>query len=299
MFFKRLFSTVILLAIFSCIIFGEKIFGTPWVSNAAFLIFGGFLSYFVPYETCNMLKQAGKPVFAKLTSGLIFLVFLFPAAFGIFSKILREYITMISLEIFFVILVCILFFLFAFPWILLLFIIGKEGGLERILNSCAVGVLFIFPFLLLETIYFEFGEKVFLFFVIGTKIGDIGAYVFGTLSNKLMKGGNHKMIPSISPGKSWEGAAGGLLVSILFSVCLFGYSFPDLPQYGVWLSIVIGAVLFIFGAAGDLAESCIKRVCGVKDSGKTLPGIGGVFDLVDSLLLNSVIFTLILFLIKR
>ena len=76
MFFKRLFSTVILLAIFSCIIFGEKMFGTPLVSKIAFLIFGGFLSYFVPYETCNMLKQAGKPVFGKLISSLILLTFL-------------------------------------------------------------------------------------------------------------------------------------------------------------------------------------------------------------------------------
>lgn len=289
MFFKRLFSTVVLLAVFSCIIFGEKMFGTPLVSNIAFLIFGGFLSFFVPYETCSMLKQGGKPVSTKLTSFLIFFSFL--------SVYMYFYSTDSYLYVVNNISAVILFFLFfivlAFPWIFLLFIIGKEGGLERILNSIGVGFLFIPAFVMLENIYFQHGPKVFLFFVLGTKIGDIGAYVVGTLTHKLLPGGNHKMIPSISPGKSWEGACGGMLASIAFAVSLFGWAFPDL-SFGIWLPIVLGIVLFIFGAAGDLAESCIKRVCGVKDSGKTLPGIGGVFDLVDSLLLNSIIFTVFL-----
>lgn len=289
MFFKRLFSTVILLAIFSCIIFGEKMFGSPLVSKISFLIFGGFLSFFVPYETGNMLKQAGKPVFVKLTSTLIFLSFLIGYALLFFSQD-SKIIPIIGFSAFFLI-------LFALPWIFLLFIIGKEGGLERILNSCGVAVLFILPFFLIQNIYFNHGAKAFLFFVIGTKIGDIGAYVTGTLSNKIMKGGNHKMIPSISPGKSWEGTIGGLLISIIFSVSLYGWAFPEL-KFGIWLPIVLGTVLFIFGAAGDLAESCIKRVCKIKDSGHTLPGIGGVFDLVDSLMLNSLVFTLFLIFCK-
>ena len=280
MFFKRLFSTVILLAIFSCIIFG-----TPLVSKIAFLIFGGFLSFFVPYETCNMLEKSERPVFITLTSTLISVVFLAIYCFFYFEN-------QISLSVLFLAAML----LFALPWILLLFIIGKEGGLERIFNSFALCTLFIPAFILIEYIYFEYGPKVFLFFVIGTKIGDIGAYVVGSLSNKLQKGGNHKMIPSISPGKSWEGATGGMLASIAFAVSLFKWAFPEL-SYGVWLPVVMGIILFIFGAAGDLAESCIKRVCGVKDSGHTLPGIGGVFDLVDSLLLNSVIFSIFLYFI--
>ena len=288
MFFKRLFSTVILLAVFSCIIFGENIFGTPLVSRIAFLIFGGFLSFFVPYETCSMLEQGGKPVFAKLTSSLCFLAFLAAYSIYYFADTIR--IPLMAFVIF-------LLLLCGLPWVMLLFIIGKEKALERILNSIGAGFLFIPAFLMLEGIYFQHGPKVFLFFVLGTKIGDIGAYVVGTLTHKLLPGGNHKMIPSISPGKSWEGACGGMLASVGFAVSLFYWAFPD-SNSGIWLPIVLGIILFIFGAAGDLAESCIKRVCGVKDSGHTLPGIGGVFDLVDSLLLNSVIFTLFLILIK-
>lgn len=285
MFFKRLFSTVILLLIFSCIVFGEKITGIRLVSEIAFLVFGGFLSFFVPYETCRMLETGGKPVFTRLTSAFIFLAFL--GGFNFFRFEGKS------------VLLYLLFFLFfAIPWIFLLFIIGKEKGLERILNSCGVGVLFIPPFLCIEGIYFLTRPEVFLFFVLGTKIGDIGAYVIGTLTNKLLPGGNHKMVPSISPGKSWEGAAGGMLASIAFSVSLFGWAFPK-SEHVIWLPIVLGIVLFIFGAAGDLAESCIKRVCGVKDSGHTLPGIGGVFDLVDSLLLNSLIFIIFIIIFSK
>ena len=277
MFIKRLCSTIVLLGIFSCIIFGNE-----YVSSVSFAILGSMLSFFVPYETCNMMKNAGKKVFTKMTSffSLIFFLFSFGLIFFTESEFFGLYMTsgFIFLSL----------FLFILPWILLLFIIGKEGGLERIFNSYGILLLFLPAFFAMNVIYAS-GVELFLFFVLGTKIGDIGAYVIGVSTNKLMKNGNHKMIPSISPGKSWEGAAGGLFFSILFSVLMYKFAFPDFT-YGIWFPIVLGAVLFVFGAAGDLAESCIKRTCGIKDSGHTIPGIGGVFDLTDSLMLNSLIF---------
>ena len=285
MFVKRFISTIILLAIFSCIIFGNKL-----VSGISFMILGSVLSFFAPYEMCNILKQSGKPVFTKLVSTIVLISFLLLA--GTFFLIDQNVLIPEFGFVFFLLIIA------ALPWFFLLFIIGKEKGLDRILNSCAVGFLFIPPFMMLESIYFMYGVNVFLFLILGTKIGDIGAYVVGTSTNKLMKsrGGNHKMIPSISPGKSWEGAVGGLIISVIFAVSLSGYAFPEL-DYGIWLFVLIGIFLFIFGAAGDLAESCIKRVCGVKDSGNTIPGIGGVFDLVDSLLLNSLLFGILFALI--
>ena len=97
-------------------------FGTPLVSKIAFLIFGGFLSYFVPYETCNMLKQAGKPVFGKLISSLILLTFL--AGYAAFFYYNHE--TVFSAILIAVYLIIFLFL--ALPWLFLLFIIGKEGA---------------------------------------------------------------------------------------------------------------------------------------------------------------------------
>ena len=139
----------------------------------------------------------------------------------------------------------------------------------------------------------------FLIFILMTKIGDIGAYVVGTVSNKLLKGGNHKMIPSISPGKSWEGAAGGLIISILLALAFY-YWIPGekliLPSL-VWT--VVSAIFLFFGSmAGDLMESAFKRAAKVKDSGNTIPGIGGVFDLVDSLFVTAPVYFLILAAIK-
>ena len=133
----------------------------------------------------------------------------------------------------------------------------------------------------------------FLDLILGTKIGDIGAYVVGSLSNKITGGRNHKLIPSISPGKSWEGLIGGLLISIGFAFALF----PAVThhEFPVWVPVIPGVLLFFFGAAGDLAESSLKRICGVKDSGRILPGIGGVLDLVDSLMINAPVFVVMMY----
>ena len=72
----------------------------------------------------------------------------------------------------------------------------------------------------------------------------------------------------------------------------------------MWVPVIPGVLLFFFGAAGDLAESSLKRICGVKDSGRILPGIGGVLDLVDSLMINAPVFVVMmhfldLFLLKK
>lgn len=91
--------------------------------------------------------------------------------------------------------------------------------------------------------------------------------------------GRHKLAPRISPGKSIEGAVGGLagaIVAGLIGGPLAGFS----PLVGAAVGVIGGVV----GPAGDLAESAIKRWCGVKDSGKLLPGHGGVLDRFDSLL---------------
>jgi len=86
-------------------------------------------------------------------------------------------------------------------------------------------------------------------------MGDTGAYVIGTLSNKLTSGGNHKMCPNISPGKSYEGMAGGLLTSIGFSIAILGYSggssSPSFDGSVLLFGTLFGAVLFFGGMAGD------------------------------------------------
>ncbi len=106
-------------------------------------------------------------------------------------------------------------------------------------------------------------------------LGDTGALYCGRLLGK------HKLYVSVSPGKTWEGAVGGFLTSVLVGV-LFSQAF-DLHDSPVIIGAISG-VLSIAGQVGDLAESMIKRNYGVKDSGKILPGHGGFLDRVDALL---------------
>lgn len=120
-----------------------------------------------------------------------------------------------------------------------------------------------------------------LFFIVVTKFSDTGAYVVGSLIGK------HKMIPRISPGKTWEGFAGAILVSTLVSVLFAWIAGSHLTGMTPTHAVVLGVLLGATAVLGDLIESLFKREAGLKDSGKFLPGIGGILDLLDSLLFNA------------
>ena len=114
-----------------------------------------------------------------------------------------------------------------------------------------------------------------------TKFSDMGAYLTGSVIGK------HKMVPHISPKKTWEGFFGALAFSSLASVGLFALMPAQLSVLNWTHSVVLGLLLGFAAIIGDLAESIIKRSTGVKDSGNMLPGIGGALDLVDSLLFTA------------
>ena len=132
------------------------------------------------------------------------------------------------------------------------------------------------------TFFHNVEGKIFLiYFVLVTKFSDTGAYAVGSLIGK------HKMIPRISPGKTWEGFGGAIFLSTMASL-VFVYFLGD-KMYGMnWIhALVLGVVLSVTAVIGDLIESLFKREAGVKDSGKFFPGIGGILDLLDSLLFNA------------
>ncbi len=113
-----------------------------------------------------------------------------------------------------------------------------------------------------------------LFFAVALNwAGDPAAYYAGRTF------GRHRMAPVVSPKKSWEGAAGSVFGSLVFGLIYMGYFQPDVAW---WEVASIAVVANIAGQFGDLAESAIKRGAGVKDSGKMLPGHGGMLDRLDS-----------------
>jgi phosphatidate cytidylyltransferase len=111
-----------------------------------------------------------------------------------------------------------------------------------------------------------------------TWANDTGAYFAG-------RGlGRHKLYPRISPSKTWEGALGGSLASVVGACIVQQLCLPSLSLAGAML---IGAGAAVLGPVGDLSESMLKRAFGAKDSGRLLPGHGGLLDRVDALLFNA------------
>lgn len=155
-----------------------------------------------------------------------------------------------------------------------------EHTLRRILGALGAFVFTVLPgaFFLRLLFFSETGAHLMILMIIIVKFGDMGAYLIGSWL------GRHKMIAHISPKKSWEGFAGAILGScIAFSGMMIFDGNHLLPL--TWLSGFGFAVLLcLVGVLGDLAESVLKRCHGIKDSGHTLPGIGGILDLTDSLL---------------
>lgn len=99
--------------------------------------------------------------------------------------------------------------------------------------------------------------------------------------------GRHRMAPRISPGKTWEGAAAGIIGGVAVSL-LFIIDWPlQLPIYA-WEAVLLGVLISVFGQIGDLVESMLKRYAGVKESGSLMPGHGGLLDRIDSILFAGV-----------
>ncbi len=96
--------------------------------------------------------------------------------------------------------------------------------------------------------------------------------------------GSHKLAPGISPGKTWEGAIAGMMMSLLAAALAHVWFFPELP---LRFALPLAAAMNVLSVVGDLTESALKRSAGAKDTANILPGHGGVLDRLDSLLFNA------------
>jgi phosphatidate cytidylyltransferase len=128
----------------------------------------------------------------------------------------------------------------------------------------------------------ELGRDVVLLVIFGTWAGDTMAYFTGRWF------GSTPMAPVLSPKKTWEGFAGGLISTVLLVVFIGLYVHYDVPDWGPLQSVLLGFVIGVVGPLGDLFESLVKRDVQIKDSGRGIPGHGGVLDRFDALLWSSV-----------
>jgi len=255
MLIKRIISSTILISVIVATMFIDWLCG---LLVTLFIIIG-------LYEFFTMLEKKGISIYKYFGIGMGAIIPL--------SIVFRFELTR-SWELLFIVLT--LLFL-----IVMQFLRRENSGVIVGISTTMFGILYVAWFFsfLIKIRYLTNGLGLLVSVLMITKLGDIGAYLIGS------RFGKTPLIPRISPKKSVEGAIGGLIFSILGA--LASRAFLNFPYSHL---IFTGILLGILGQLGDLSESLMKRDCQVKDSGSFAPGIGGVLDLIDSLLFTGPVF---------
>lgn len=268
--FSRILSTVILWAV---VVAGLWFFG----AHAAVVIIT-LLAVLTLYEFYGMMLKMGLRPFRWM--GLAFSVLITAAPFYLASyfedsDVVASFAT--GLLVLAVLISCIR-------------VLGERDVTNRIetIAATVIGLLYI-PFMLQFLVRIlmrdtDSGDNLVLCFwvVAVSKFCDMGALLTGLAI------GRHKMAPNISPKKTWEGAVGGVLASSGVGAGLAYYAAPYLPDsLTPTVAVAIAPVLAITTIISDLIESALKRRAETKDTGALIPGIGGAFDLTDSLILTA------------
>lgn len=275
MFKYRIISFPLLLALVGAMIFWKE--GGIWI----FSVIAPILMGLVTYEVCTMLKRIEIKTFAK-TFSIVMVISSIILLLLIKGSISYEIIRYVFCSFVLCPLACI---------VPLLWVKDRKNYLQCIFNSVGITTLLAMLFFPL-IIIFNSNSYSFLYLVIVTKMMDTGGYIAGVLSNKFMKNGNHKIYPSLSPKKSYEGTIGGIILSMLLAYIFY---IVEISPFNLQMTLISGFILAIGSLAGDLTESAIKRSCDIKDSGSIIPGMGGIFDVLDSFIYNGVIFFVLIF----
>ncbi|MDG1852664.1 MAG: CDP-archaeol synthase [Verrucomicrobiales bacterium] len=273
---SRSISTIFLWALIASAVYFDR----PIIFSSIIILIGSL----GVYEFFGLLGLRATPAFQSIRISTLILSFLYLSMMAYFLSAGCDigiiYIDSASIALVVIVLT-----------VLLLFYPIDGTNTKDLFFSSLFGFIYV-PLLisfLLRILYLNYdsfegqgGEYYIIYLLVVTKFSDMGAYLIGTLIGK------HKMISHISPGKTWEGFIFGCLTFAVGGGCLMFYLFKDeMPLLG-WQSVVIlSFVLAFIAALGDLAESVLKRSLAVKDSGNILPGIGGVLDLVDSVLFTA------------
>jgi phosphatidate cytidylyltransferase len=276
-FFRRLASSLLLWSI----VIGALFSGQKALSDWVFLIIIALLAVAGLCEFYGMVRRLGYACFDRLGifGGLLLILSTFVYISGDFRHAASPS-RMNDFETSF-------FILFVLGLCIRQFVSRRVNTGILAISTTLLGLMYV-PWLLnfIQKINF-FGQAgvdghyYVLYFILVTKFSDSGAYFAGSLF------GRHKMIPRISPGKTWEGFGGAIVVSTAASVVFARWAGPHLTGMTLTHSIILGVILSTAAVIGDLIESLFKREAGLKDSGNLFPGIGGILDVLDSLLFNA------------
>lgn len=215
------------------------------------------------FELGNLIKQTGMHVFQVITipASILLAAAFFLAQYFDTHRFFTMYILLVP----------------AFSF-LTLFVVqaiqfGSEGTIRNVSGSFFAIIYLGFLSMFVLGIRVIFGPWALLTFIFTVKGSDIGAYTLGRLFGK------RKLCPQISPGKTWEGLAGAMLFG---GVVSFGFSYFSGIIASPLLAVSFGCVFGVLGQLGDLIESMLKREAQLKDSASSIPGFGGLLDVLDS-----------------
>ena len=282
----RSFSTILLWGLVALVVYSLKETGAMWILNLC-----ATLTLFEVYTILGRLGYAANRLSGLITGGCLIPVSYYFEGYGV---------DVLAIGALFTSAACVLF-----PQ-------AQRGMYIKRLMPTFFGLLFV-SFLLQYFVrilqiggnenadcFMGFGLFFSLWVVIVAKFSDIGALLIGKAI------GRTKMAPSISPGKTIEGLIGGFAASAGIGALLpwlFQEKFTDIVFFGDWIftpgqGAILGTLLALSAVIGDLIASVLKRLASMKDSGGAIPGIGGLFDLTDSLILAAPTGYFILFLLR-
>jgi phosphatidate cytidylyltransferase len=258
---QRILTALVLAVVFiGCILFGD----TFWVS----VLFT--LALFAATRELLLLTVRLPKVVTLLASAGFALLFWW--SLSIANPVLVQWQAFTGLALWALIAVGLLFYRHSGNWPLLARVLVLGLGLD-LLWICVHSLVYL---------HYVYGGWTLLFMFTLVWIVDIGAYFSGR------RFGKHKLAATISPGKTWEGVYGGILATLVWMLLV--YSLVDGWQLGLLHFLLIGLATVSISIVGDLFESVLKREAGVKDSGKLLPGHGGVLDRIDSVIAAAPVF---------
>ncbi len=290
---RLLSSTILIVAVLGAVCLHG------WPGAVVFAVLMAWFAWVAAGEFLNLARACGASGFPRLTQAFaVFLTLAVGILPAIFAPECGQHERRDILAQGFTSLVLVSFLVFGFRQVF-----RRGPGSRAILGLfiSLAGLIYIcwtlsfIPRLYFSTGLDHQGRWLALFLVVVTKAGDIGAYATGMLTSRVLKGGNHKIETVISPKKSWEGFCGGVLFCVAAAL-IFVLAAPDRHLHFrnlellTWKTALMwGFFCAVLGYWGDVAESALKRAAAAKNSG-SLPGLGGVLDVLDSLTLVAPFF---------
>ena len=267
--YRLIFGTLMILVFLGLVLLDGHLDGTLTkaapnapVKATIFTILIALLAIPAQFELGRLIKQTGAHLFKSIAipASILMATAYYWTQFGLARQVWFLYVAVIPA--------------FAFLGLFLVQAVkfGTEGTIRNVSASffSVIYLGFLCGFVLIIRVLW--GPWVLLYFIFTIKSSDIGAYTFGRLFGK------HKLCPSISPGKTWEGLAGAAVAAAGVSF-VFSHSCGIMPGLA---ALAFGAVFGVLGQLGDLVESMIKRDAASKDSSASIPGFGGLLDVIDS-----------------